>query len=201
LGSKGPEATGLLEELVEGAKGNTEEFNNLLENMKTYLTGEDSVSMAVSQLSVEVTEGLTATKEAATTAESELTTVFQEEGTKQKEAIQQTADDIEEISKNGVTGAAKAVSDNAAGVTTATKTAAEDAVKAAQTTLGMNGDSSSTFKKMGSATMKSFADGIKSEGGVVRAALQTTLQNAIDSMDLSGLAGRINRMLGSALNS
>lgn len=200
LGSKGPEATGLLEELVEGARGNTEEFNSLLENMKTYLTGEDSVSMAVSQLSVEVTEGLTATKEAATTAESELTTVFQEEGTKQKKAVQQTADDIEDVAVNGVKSTANAVSDNAAQVTTATREAADNAVKEAQSALGMSGDTSSTFKKLGSSTMKSFADGIKAEGGVVRTALQTTIQNAIDSMDLSGLSARINKALGSALN-
>ena len=200
LASKGPEATKLLEDLVSGARGNTEEFNTLMDNMKQYLTGEDSVSAAVANLSVEVSEGLTATKEAATQAEAELTTVFTEEGEKQKEAVQKTADDIEEVATKGVESAAKAVSDNAANVTSATKTAAEDAVKAAQTALGMSGESSSIFKKMGSGTMKSFADGVKAEGSTVRAALQTTLQNAIDTMDLSGLAARINRMFGSALN-
>ena len=201
LSTKGTEATGLLEELVKGAEGGTERYNTLMKNMKKYLDGEDSVTAAVAKLTTDLTQGMTDVTTAATEGEANLTTVFTEEGTKQKEAIQQTADDITEIAGNGVKGAAKAVSDNSSQVTTATKTAADDAVNAARNALQMSGDSSATFKKMGSGVMKSFADGVKSEQGTVRNALQSVLQNAIDSMDLSGLAGRINKILGSALNS
>ena len=64
----------------------------------------------------------------------------------------------------------------------------------------MSGSSSSVFQKMGVATMKSFADGVLSEESTVRDALQKVLQNAIETMDISGLTGKIDKALGSALN-
>ena len=200
LAEKGPEATGLLEELVKGAEGNTEQFNNLMKSMQTYLTGEDSVTAAVSSLTTELTQGMTETTTVAATKESELTAVFTEEGAKQEEAVQTTADNIKKIASEGVTSAAKAVSDNAAQVTTATQTAANDAVQSAQSTLGITGESSSVFLKMGTTTMKSFADGVLAEGSTVRTAFETVLNEAIGNLDLSGLTEKLNKSLGAALN-
>jgi len=200
LAEKGPEATGLLEELVKGAEGNTEQFNNLMQSMKTYLTGEGSVTAAVSSLTTELTQGMTETTTVATTKEAELTAVFTEEGAKQEEAVQTTADNIQKIASDGVTSAAKAVSDNAAQVTTATQTAANDAITTAQSTLGITGESSSVFLKMGTATMKSFADGVLAEGSTVRTAFETVLNEAINTIDLSGLTEKLNKSLGAALN-
>lgn len=199
LAEKGPEATGLLEQLVAGAEGNTEQFNNLMKSMKTYLTGEDSVTAAVSTLTTELTAGMDATTKAAAEKESELTTVFTEEGAKQEEAVQNTADNIEKIATDGVTSAAKAVSDNASSVTTAAQTVATDAVTVTQSTLGITGNTSSKFLEMGVTTMKSFAEGVLSEESTVRAAFETVLNEAIGNLDLSGLTEKLNKSLGAAL--
>lgn len=199
LAEKGPEATGLLEQLVAGAEGNTEQFNNLMKSMKTYLTGEDSVTAAVSTLTTELTAGMDATTKVSAEKESELTTIFTEEGAKQEEAVQTTADNIEKIATDGVTSAAKAVSDNASSVTTAAQTVATDAVTVTQTTLGITGNTSSKFLEMGVTTMKSFAEGVLSEESTVRAAFETVLNEAIGNLDLSGLTEKLNRSLGAAL--
>ena len=200
LAEKGPEATGLLEQLVAGAQGNTEEFNNLMQSMKTYLTGEDSVTAAVSGLTTELTAGMDATTQVATEKEQELTTVFTEEGKKQEEAVQTTADNIETIATEGVQSAAKAVSDNAAEVTTATQTVATDAVTTAEAALGIAGTTSSKFLEMGGKTMKSFAEGVIAEGSTVRDAFSKVLNEAIETLDLSGLTEKLNRSLGESLN-
>ena len=199
LAEKGPEATGLLEKLVEGAEGNTEQFNKLMESMKTYLTGEGSVSAAVANLTTDLSSGMDRTTQVATEKEEELTTVFTEEGAKQEEAVQTTAENIEKIVSEGVTNTAKAVSDNSAQVTTATQTAAQDAIKSAETTLGMSGSSSSVFQKMGAATMQSFAAGVSEEGSAVKDAIQKVLETAISNIDISGLSDRIDKALGEAL--
>lgn len=200
LAQKGPEATGLLEELVKGAEGNTEQFNNLMKSMKTYLEGEGSVTSAVSSLHTELTQGMDSVTKVAADKESELTTIFTEEGGKQEETVTKTAENIEKIASDGVTSAAKAVSDNAAEVTTATQTVAQDAVTTAEATLGISGGSSSKFLEMGGKTMKSFAEGVLAEESTVRAAFETVLNEAIGKLDLSGLTERLNKSLGAALN-
>jgi len=200
LAQKGPEATGLLEQLVEGAKGNTEEFNNLMKSMKTYLEGEGSVTSAVTSLTTELTTGMDNTTRVATEKEQELTTIFTEEGAKQEEAVQTTADNIETIATEGVQSAAKAVSDNAAEVTTATQTVATDAVTTAEGVLGISGNTSSKFLEMGATTMKSFAEGVLGEDSTVKDAFEKVLSQAIETLDLSGLTERLNKSLGAALN-
>ena len=200
LAEKGPEATELLAQVVEGARNNTEEYQTLISNMSEFMTGENSVSKAVSDLTTEVETGLSDTSAAITEKEGEITTTLQTEGEAQAEVVQKTSDDIKEIAGKAPKDAASAVTASAPEVTTAAKEAAEGAYKAASSTIGYNGSSSSVFLKMGSATMKSFADGVKSEESTVRTALQTVIQNAIDTMDISGLASRIDKALGSALN-
>lgn len=201
LAQKGPEATALLEELANGAETNSVKFQEVMQAMRESIEGDNAITAATQDLVDTFGTHFTQITTTVTESEAQITTALEEGGVNQKNAVQTTADDITTIASEGIKSAAKAVSDNAAEVTTATKNAAEDAVKGAESALKMSGNTSSTFRSLGSNVMKSFAEGVKGERSTVRNAMQTVLQGAIDSMDLSGLVGRINRALGSALNS
>ena len=190
-----------MEELANGAETNSEKFQLVMSAMKDSIAGDNSVTAATQDLVDTLGTHFTAITTTVTDNEANITTTMQTEGDKQKEVVQTTADDITDIAKEGVTSAANAVSDNAAEVTTATQTAAQDAVKGAESVLKISGNTSATFKSMGSTTMKSFAEGVRAEGSTVRSAFETVLQTAINNMDVSGLVAQINRRLGSALNS
>ena len=79
---------------------------------------------------------------------------------------------------------------------------ADNAVNAAYDSLGIQrgGGRSTTFYEMGKTTMTSLAQGIIDEGGTVADALRTTMQNAVDKMDLSGITEKINKKLGEAFS-
>lgn len=201
LAEKGPEATSLLEELATEAESNSEKFQSVMTAMKQSVEGQNSVTAATQELVDTLGTHFTTITTTITSSEEEITSALETEGENQKNVIQSTTDEIVTIAADGVTNTAKAVTDNADEVTTATKTAAEDAVRSAETALGMSGGTSSVFQKMGSSTMKSFAEGIQDEKGTVKAALQLVLQTAVDTMDISGLSSRINKALGASLNS
>ena len=108
---------------------------------------------------------------------------------------------IADLATKGVEEQAEAIRTTGPEVEEATRELSELAITSAQDTLGMSGSSSqsSRFLSIGKAISKSIADGISAEGGSVANALQTTLQNAANNIDVSGIAGRITSKLASAL--
>ena len=192
LAQKGPEATGLLQELVDGARGNTEEFQTLIENMSEYMSGENSIASAVTNLSTEVTAGIETTQTAITDGEAQITETLSTEGENQKTAVETTTQDITELAEKGVEDTVKAVTENAPQVTKEVQTVANDSLKAVE-------DTSGKYRAAGGKLMKELAAGIKAESSAVRKAMQETLQTAVDNLDISGLTSRIDRVLGSKL--
>lgn len=192
LAEKGPEATELLKELASGAEEHTKEFSDAFNAMTEVIEGNDSIAAVTSELVDTVGTHMTTLTDTVSTKNQEVTETLQTEGEAQTEAVQTTAQDITEATEKGIEDTVKAVTENAPQVTKEVQTVANDSLKAVE-------DTSGKYRAAGGKLMKELAAGIKAEGSAVRKAMQETLQTAVDNLDISGLASRIDRVLGSKL--
>lgn len=96
---------------------------------------------------------------------------------------------------------AKGITENTGYITTATNTMIEQMIKDVRTKLGFDEQMtrSQVFYELGMQVDQSIADGMVDNQAVVAAALQSVFDNAIGSLDLSGISSAINSALGAAL--
>lgn len=108
-------------------------------------------------------------------------------------------EDMATTTGTAVSNMAAAVETEGPKVATASKTMMDKATKEVYAAIGYDGARSQTFYTLGVNIDNSIADGILDNGGVVAQALNTMLQNAVGSIDVSGIAARVNQALGAAL--
>ncbi len=200
LAEQGPEATALLEEMVSGAKENSEEFNAALDAMSEYMSSNGNVVLAAQTLATEVSGSMSDVSSAYQTGSQEVTTTLQTSGEQQKEAVQGTATDVTEIMKTGASDMTDAIKGESPKLQSAMQLAMTDTTEAAKTVIGASGGRSTVFYGMGQTLMKSLASGVTAETSTVKTAMQKALQSAIDSLDLSGFVKKINKALGDAMS-
>ena len=201
LAQKGPEATALLQELVDGAETNSERFQEVMKNYEEYSKALSNVSFASEDLSTQVTESQSAVTEAIETAMATSIEVINNANTEIEEAQATHNEEMVTLQTEGIEAQAQAVEDTSPSLQTAIETVMSTGIQTAQTALGIMEDGkSTTFTKMGTDIMQSLADGINAGGTTVNTALQSALNNAVNSLDLSGVANKINQKLGEALS-
>lgn len=125
---------------------------------------------------------------------------FSENYTTQLESAEEQKTAMSEAQTGTVTGMTQAVTDNAPALAAAHKQMMEDCIKEAKTALGYDEATgrSTKFYELGMKIDQSVADGITDNMGVVAAALQACVDNAINSLDFSAISGKINAALGAA---
>ena len=105
------------------------------------------------------------------------------------------------LSEQGVKDSAQAIEQNSKEVENATKQMFDNSFSAACEGIGMpkGGGQSSDFYQVGKSITSSIAKGIEDESGSVSDAIKKTMESATNNIDVSGLAERINRKLGEAM--
>lgn len=105
------------------------------------------------------------------------------------------------LSEQGVKDSAQAIENNSKEVENATKQMFEDSFAAACDSIGMpkGGGQSSDFYEVGKSITSSIAKGIEDESGTVSNAIKKTMESATNNIDVSGMAERINKKLGEAM--
>ena len=201
LAQKGPEATKLLEELVDGAETNSEKFQQVMNNYAEYSKAMDNVAVASTDLTTQITESQATLNEQLESALSQTVEVVQNAQEQLKTNQETHNEEMAELSTENIEGQANAVEEAAPTLVTATETVAQSGVNAAKSALGILEDGKSQkFSEMGTSIMTSLADGINAGGTAVNNAIQNVINNAVNSVDISGLASRINQKLGESLS-
>ena len=135
-------------------------------------------------------------------------TYFDEKNTAQDEQYQKERDDANTQKDNLVQITTDTVTEMGNAITTTTETAVKPAVTKMCTTvdtearsrlLGGDNPQAGIGYKLGKELMEAIAKGISENEGVVATALNTAVQNAVNSVDVSGLASKLNAALGVAL--
>lgn len=189
----GADGAAELHEFVEGLKSigdNTDAMKDLAETWQEHL---DSIAEAE-----DIYASITLQEQGYV---EDSTALFTQYYADSESAQQEYNEAMVELAETGISDQATAIEATAPEVESATKTAGENAVSAMQEALGVQrgGGRSTVFYNMGTTIMKSLADGINDGSGTVASALQKSVQNAIDKMDLSGITEKINKKLGEAM--
>lgn len=109
--------------------------------------------------------------------------------------------EFREIGETAGTSNAEGIKTVAPDVEDAAGEMAEGAITSAQTELGIEGGESSKFREIGENLTSSLADSIRDGESGIQGAMQSTLENAVNGMDMSGVVERINKKITDALNS
>lgn len=200
LAQKGPEATALLEEFVDGAESNSERFKSVMENYSEYSKAMENVSFASQDLSLQVTESQNGVNEALALGLQTGLEILQTAQEDIQTAAQEHNEAMAELATENVETQAQAMEDAAPQLTTISKNIADGVTNITKTSLGIIGEERSTvFKGIGTNITNAMADGITEGGSVVNQAIQTVVQNAIDSINVDSISARINQKLGEAM--
>ena len=200
LAEQGPEATQLLKDFAAGAEEGSETYKSAIEGMKEYIDGENSIATAIGNLTTEISTNMGDANSELTAATDEMSATLEASKDLNVRTLEMERDSLKTTMESTMSGMKEAVTSGAPKVQSEMQTAMTNTVTAAKTVLGESGERSQVFYKIGQNMMTSLAQGIKSKESEVSKAMQTALQNAIDSLDLSGFIAKINKALGKAMN-
>lgn len=110
--------------------------------------------------------------------------------------------DITDLTIQGVKDQSKGVEDTSPELEKATEDMMNGALQTARTTIGMSGEggTSTVYSGLGNDIVNSIADGINGGDVTIGNALGNALQKAVDHVDVSGIASKINSQLGTEIN-
>lgn len=119
-----------------------------------------------------------------------------------QENLQTHNDTMSELATTGVTDMATAITEGTPQVETASEGLGDAAVSGAGSALGVyrEGGQSAVMYQMGQGADDSLAQGIIDNQDVVRSAMQTSIDNAIDNISFARLTSRVNQALGEAMS-
>ena len=196
LAEQGPEATQLLKDFAAGAEEGSETYKAAIEGMREYIDGESSVATAVDNLTTSLSTSMSNANTELETGTTQMNTTLEAGKDLNVRTLEMEKNELSTGMKDTMTGMKDAVNSGAPLVQSEMQIAMSNTVMSAKTVLGESGERSTVFYKLGSNTMSSFASGVKAKSSEVAKAMQEVLQNAIDNLDVSGLAKRIDQVLG-----
>jgi TP901 family phage tail tape measure protein len=200
LAEQGPEATQLLKDFAAGAEEGSETYKSAIEGMKEYIDGENSVASAISNLTTEISTNMGSANSELTSATDEMASTLENSRDLNVRTMEMERDQLKTSTDDTMTGMKNAITSGSPKLQSEMQKAMNDTVSAAKSVLGESGGRSQVFYNMGATMMTSLASGISSKGSAVSQAMQSALQHAIDSLDLSGFTAKINKALGAAMS-
>lgn len=195
----GLDGAGYLHELVEAAEKDSEEFKELMESWAEMDEAKSMLIETMADISSGYSDGMdeilgiqeekTALQKAnAETAGEEIKTIVTENNDAVakdfKDSINEISDEID-TQKPIVIEKIRVFSD--------------EIVKTAESTLAITDGKSAKFVSVGKSIPEGIAQGINENAGVIQNALQSAVDGAMASIDISGIVSRVNRELGSQL--
>lgn len=199
LAEQGPEATSLLNEFVSGAEEGSESYKSAIEGMRDYIDGENSLGTAIENLSTAINTNMATATSEMQSGEDQLNTALENGREQSKTTIENQKNDLKTGMTETMTGMKEGISTGAPQLKSQMQISMTEMVQSAKTVLGQSGGRSQVFYTLGTELMTSLASGITAKGSAVSSALQTVLQRAIDSLDMSALSKKIDQTLGAKM--
>ncbi len=198
---KGPEAASELEALINAFNGTTEEVEAFKQACASFSETEaliDGLADLNEAIGTGSSEAIQLALEALDEDLPAMTEAFQTAWDEQTEAADLYRENMTNTVTGTVTDMADSITTNTPLVTNASKAMTEESIKSVKTALQYNDQTgrSEVFYELGMQVDQSIADGMTDNQGVVASALQSVFDNAINSLDLSGISSRINAKLG-----
>lgn len=196
----GTDGAGYLHELVTAAQEDSATFGEILSQFGEMETAKEKLADTIGDLQTNYTAGM-----------EELLGI---QLAKNEERIQNEQETAEEIERIVTESGDKVVEDVSMTMTDMNTTiiegiplveesminVANSMIQITNSALGRLEGQVPKFKEIGKGVMEDLANGISGGRSLVSEALQQSVQEAVDSMDISGLADRIDRRLGEALS-
>lgn len=194
MASMGVDGAAEIHNFVEGLKEIGNNKDKVAELAKTWQEHIDAISAA---------EGIYESiklEEKGYTEQSE--TLFNTFYTNSEKSREDYNKQIVLLAEQGVKDQAKAIEDNAPQVEDATEEMMKTSFEKACTEIGMpvTGGTSTKFSQMGTDIVDSIVEGFNGGETKISTALGNILQNAADSVNVAGIAAKINAKLGESLN-
>ncbi len=199
LMSMGVEGAGYLHELVTAAETDSEAFNEVLSEFGAMEDAKENLTATMADIQTDYTSqmdgmlGVQTTKNEEKIANEKLATAETERILSESNAnlVLNTEDTMTQMNT--------AIVESTPIIEESITAMADGMIQSANSALGRLEGQSPKFKEIGKGVMEDFADGISSGSSLVTDALQQTIQTAVDNIDISGLAEKIDKKLGEAL--
>lgn len=199
LMSMGVDGAGYLHELVLAAETDSAAFNEVLSEFGTMEDAKENLSATMADIQTDYTSQM-----------DEMLGVQTEKNQQRLEneklLIEETEKILSESNTNIVLCTQEtmdqmgtAIVESAPVIKEKVTLVANNMIQTTNSALGRLEGQSPKFKEIGKGVMEDMADGISSGSSLVSDALEKSVQNAIDNMDVSGLAEKLDKKLGEAL--
>ena len=207
-GETDPAIKDLAEQMANMGVDGAAEIHNFVEGLKQIGDNKDKVTELAKTWqehidAIKSAEDLYASiqmQEKGYTEDSEA--LFDRFYTTSKKSREDYNKDIVLLAENGVKDQAKAIEDNAPQVEDATQTMMDNSFSKACDAIGMptTGGTSTKYSTLGHDIIDSIVEGFNGGDSTIGSALGSILQNAADSVNVSGIAAKINSQLATELN-
>lgn len=195
----GLDGAGYLHELVTAAEEDSEAFAEAMESWAEMEDAKETLTDTLADVQTHYSEqmdellGIADDKYASYQEQTEAAVgeVKQIVTDNNDEIVQDTGESLEEISTT--------LDEQKPIVVEKMRIFSEELVSTTETTLNIVDGKSLRFKTIGKSITDGIAEGIKEGTSTVGEALKSMIENAVSSMDISGIAAQINRQLGNAL--
>lgn len=195
----GIDGAGYLHELVEAAETNSEEFEEVMSSWAEMEEAKEKLSETIGDIQSGYSEGM-----------EEILDIQEENEENQQESANDHIEEMKRITMEGNDAVVTDTTDTITEMTTVIETEgpkikeqvrllAEDVIQTSETTLQIVDGKSIVFQNQGKAITEGLAQGIRDGSSSVSEAIQEMVSEAINSVDVSGIAARIDRLLGDAL--
>ena len=203
--SQGPEAAGELSNLVEAFNSGGEAADSFKEACEAFSETQtliDGLADLNEALSTGSSDAINLALEALNTSLPEMEAAFQASWEQQEADATAYKEEMTKTATATVTDMSKAVTDNEPTLSTSVQTLGEAALKKLKDVWKW-GDDTQRFEvwyNLGVNLDESLAAGIEEGSSKVSEAIQSMCEKAVDAVDLSGLASKIDEKLGEALD-
>lgn len=196
LMSMGVDGAGYLHELVTAAETDSEAFNEVLSEFGAMEDAKETLAGAMADIQTDYTSQMDGLLGVQTTKNEEKIANEEDVALKTETIVTESNAKLVTNTEDTMTQMNTAIVESTPVIEESITAMADGMIQSANSALGRLEGQSPKFKEIGKGIMEDLADGITDGSSLVSDALQQTIQNAVDNVDISGLAEKIDKKLG-----
>lgn len=205
IADMGYDGAGYLQEFVDGIDEDTGKASDSLQKLKDEYSDYEDITNSIATMWADIdtgyTEGYETVNDSTQTGSDIQTQIMSDSYADQETDATEHSEKMVTATTTAVDAMATAVTTETPKVTTAMTTMCKSVLTTIQTSFGIDekGTTSTVFANIGKLIDTSIAKGISDNKGTVSTALKACLQDAVDSLDVTGIAAKVNTKLGEAM--
>ena len=196
LMSMGVDGASYLHELVTAAETDSEAFNEVLSEFGAMEEAKENLAGAMADIQTDYTSQMDGLLGVQTTKNEEKIANEEDVALKTETIVTESNAKLVTNTEDTMTQMNTAIVESTPVIEESITAMADGMIQSANSALGRLEGQSPKFKEIGKGIMEDLADGITDGSSLVSDALQQTIQNAVDNVDISGLAEKIDKKLG-----